>query len=99
MTLPDGYDTQMGEQGNRLSGGEKQRVGIARIMLMDPDFIVMDEPSSSLDVFNEKLLLKTLEDEYSDKRIIIVSRRSFTLTGCDKIYRLIDGTLKMVESN
>ena len=99
MTLPDGYDTQMGEQGNRLSGGEKQRVGIARIMLMDPDFIVMDEPSSSLDVFNEKLLLKTLEDEYSDKSIIIVSHRSSTLTGCDKIYRLIDGTLEMVESN
>lgn len=96
-TLPDGYDTQMGEQGNRLSGGEKQRVGIARIMLCDPDIIVMDEPTSSLDVFHEKLMLKTLEDEYSDKTIIIVSHRNSTLTGCDRIYRLESG--KLVQTN
>lgn len=92
--LPDGYDTQMGEQGSRLSGGEKQRIGIARIMLSDPDVIVMDEPTSNLDVFHEKLLLKTLEDEYQDKTIIIVSHRRSTLTGCNRIYRLDAGILK-----
>lgn len=92
--LPDGYDTQMGEQGSCLSGGEKQRIGIARIMLSDPDVIVMDEPTSNLDVFHEKLLLKTLEDEYQDKTIIIVSHRRSTLTGCNRIYRLDAGTLK-----
>lgn len=92
--LPDGYDTQLGEFGSHLSGGEKQRIGIARIMLLDPDVIVMDEPTSSLDVFNEKLLLKTLEDEYSDKTIIIVSHRRSTLTLCNRIYRLDSGKME-----
>lgn len=86
--LPNGYGTQMGELGNRLSCGEKQRVGIARIMLIDPDVIVMDEPTSSLDVFNEKLLLKTLDEQYADKTLIIVSHRNSTLTGCDSVYKL-----------
>ena len=92
--LPDGYETRLGELGNRLSGGEKQRIGIARIMLTDPDVIVMDEPTSSLDIFHEKILLKTLEDEYADKTIIIVSHRRSTLTGCDRIYRLNVGCLE-----
>ena len=94
--LPDGYDTQLGEFGSHLSGGERQRIGIARIMLMDPDVIVMDEPTSSLDIFHEKILLKTLEDEYSDKTIIIVSHRKSTLTGCDRIFRLRDGCLEEI---
>lgn len=97
--LPDSYDTPLGEFGNRLSSGEKQRVGIARIMLIDPDVIVMDEPTSSLDVFNEKLILKTLEDEYSDKTIIIVSHRNSTLTGCGTICRLNAGKLEQVVSD
>ena len=93
--LPDGYDTLLGEFGSYLSGGERQRIGIARVMLMDPDVIVMDEPTSSLDVFNEKILLKTLEDEYADKTIIIVSHRRSTLTGCGRILRLRDGALEV----
>ena len=92
--LPEGYDTQLGEMGSRLSGGERQRIGIARIMLTDPDVIVMDEPTSSLDIFHEKVLLKTLEEEYADKTIIIVSHRRSTLTGCDRIYRLNQGRLE-----
>lgn len=96
--LPDGYDTRLGEFGSYLSGGERQRIGIARVMLMDPDVIVMDEPTSSLDVFNEKILLKTLSDEYSDKTIIIVSHRRSTLNGCDRILRLQNGSLSEVEA-
>lgn len=92
--LPDGYDTRLGEFGSHLSGGERQRIGIARIMLMDPDIIIMDEPTSSLDIFHEKILLKTLEDEYSDKTIMIVSHRKSTLTGCDRIFRLQNGSLE-----
>ncbi len=95
--LPDGYDTQMGEYGNRLSGGEKQRVGLARILLTDPDMIVMDEPTSNLDVFNEKLLLKTLREEYPDKTVVIVSHRMSTLTDCNTIYKLQEGKLSKVE--
>lgn len=90
-TLPEGYDTPMGQMGARLSGGEKQRIGIARTMIVDPDVIVMDEPTSSLDVLHEKELLKTLADECADKMIFIVSHRHSTLTGCDRIIRLEDG--------
>ena len=96
--LPDGYDTQLGEFGSHLSGGERQRIGIARIMLMDPDVIIMDEPTSSLDVFHEKILLKTLEDEYDDKTIIIVSHRRSTLTLSDRIYRLESGHLEETDA-
>ncbi len=90
QTLPDGYQTEMGQMGARLSGGERQRVGIARVMLADPDVVVMDEPTSSLDVLHEKELLKTLEEEYSDKTWIIISHRMSTLTGCNRIIRLED---------
>ena len=90
-TLPDGYKTQMGQMGARLSGGERQRVGIARAMLMTPDVIVMDEPTSSLDVLHEKELLQTLREECRDKMLLIVSHRNSTLTGCKRIIRLKNG--------
>ena len=90
-TLPQGYDTPMGEMGARLSGGERQRVGIARVLLLNPDVIVMDEPTSSLDVLHEKELLQTLEEACQDKLLLIVSHRPSTLTGCGRIVRLEQG--------
>ena len=92
-TLPDKYDTDMGELGSRLSGGERQRVGIARVMLTNPDILVMDEPTSALDIINEKGLLKTLDREYKDKMIMIVSHRRSTLTDCNRILTVNGGTL------
>ena len=92
-TLPDKYDTDMGELGSRLSGGERQRVGIARVMLTNPDMLVMDEPTSALDIINEKGLLKTLDEEYKDKMIMIVSHRRSTLTDCNRILTVKGGTL------
>ncbi len=87
-TLPEGYETQMGQMGARLSGGERQRVGIARVMLAEPDVIVMDEPTSSLDVRHEKELLRTLREECADKMLLMVSHRPSTLTGCGRIVEL-----------
>ncbi len=88
ISLPDGYDTEMGSMGQRLSGGEKQRIGIARVMLGNPDLIVMDEPTSSLDVIHEEELLKTLRESCGDKMVIIVSHRLSTLTDCTSIINI-----------
>ena len=66
-------------------------MGIARVMLADPDVVVMDEPTSSLDILHEKELLKTLEKEYSHKTLLIISHRMSTLTGCTRIIYLEHG--------
>lgn len=96
-SLPDGYETQMGQMASRLSGGEKQRIGIARIMLACPDIIVMDEPTSALDAFHEKEMLHTLKTEYSDSTWLIISHRMSTLTYCDKLYKLENGKLTEIQ--
>ncbi len=62
MTLPKGYDTEVGELGDTLSGGEKQRIGIARAFLHDAPMILMDEPTSNLDSLNEGIILKSLKE-------------------------------------
>ncbi|TWH57133.1 ATP-binding cassette subfamily C protein [Desulfitobacterium sp. LBE] len=87
-TLPEGYDTRMGDLGGRLSGGERQRIGIARAMLSNPDMLVMDEPTSSLDILNEKSLLQTLREEYAETTLLIVSHRSSTLADCNRILHM-----------
>lgn len=93
QTLPEGYDTPMGQMSARLSGGERQRIGIARIFLASPDIIVMDEPTSALDAFHESELLHTLKKEYADATWLLISHRRSTLTCCDQLYELKDGKL------
>jgi len=93
-TLPQGYETQMGQMGNRLSGGERQRIGLARIMLTDPDVVIMDEPTSSLDVLHEQELLKTLRSEYTEKTILIISHRMSTLEDCGRLLRMEGGSIR-----
>ena len=92
MSLSDGYDTQMGQMSSRVSGGERQRIGLARIMLKQPDVIILDEPTSALDVLHEKELLYTLEKEFKDKMILTISHRLSTLTYCDRIIQVKDGS-------
>ena len=91
MSLAEGYDTQMGQMSFRVSGGERQRIGLARIMLKQPDVIILDEPTSALDVLHEKELLYTLEKEFKDKMILTISHRLSTLTYCDRIIEVKDG--------
>lgn len=92
-TLPEGYETQMGQMGSRLSGGERQRIGLARIFLMNPDVVVMDEPTSALDVLHEQELLRTLRREYSDKTILIISHRMSTLQDCGRLLHMEKGVI------
>ena len=91
MSLAEGYDTHMGQMSSRVSGGERQRIGLARIMLKQPDVIILDEPTSALDVLHEKELLYTLEKEFKDKMILTISHRLSTLTHCDRIIEVKDG--------
>ena len=95
MSLADGYDTQMGQMSSRVSGGERQRIGLARIMLKQPDVIILDEPTSALDVLHEKELLYTLEKEFKDKMILTISHRLSTLTYCDRIIQVKDGSVNV----
>ena len=95
-SLPDQYDTLMGEMQNRLSGGEKQRIGIARVLLVNPDILVMDEPTSSLDIINEKSLLQTLDQQFKDKTWLIVSHRPSSLSNCKRIIKLVDHKISEV---
>ncbi|MCD8022063.1 MAG: ABC transporter ATP-binding protein/permease, partial [Lachnospiraceae bacterium] len=79
MTLPDGYDTQVGELGDTLSGGERQRLGLARAFLHDAPFMLLDEPTSNLDSLNEAVILKSLHEEREGKTVVLVSHRKSTM--------------------
>ncbi len=91
MTLKDGYDTNVGELGDLLSSGEKQRIGLARTFLHDSNFIFLDEPTSNLDTLNEAIVLKSVKDVAKDKSIVIVTHRDSTLSIADSVYRMDEG--------
>lgn len=88
MTLPKGYDTKVGELGDTLSGGEKQRIGLARAFLHDAPFLLLDEPTSNLDALNEGIILKSLQDSCKDKTIVLVSHRKSTMNLADIVYEM-----------
>lgn len=88
MTLPNGYDTEVGELGDTLSGGERQRIGIARAFLHDAPFMLLDEPTSNLDALNEGIILKSLKDAHEDKTIVLVSHRKSTVAIADVVYAM-----------
>lgn len=93
MTLPKGYDTEVGELGDTLSGGEKQRIGIARAFLHDATFILLDEPTSNLDSLNEGIILKSLKEGKGDKTVLLVSHRKSTMNLADVVYEMDNGRI------
>lgn len=93
MTLPKGYDTEVGELGDTLSGGEKQRIGIARAFLHDAPRILIDEPTSNLDSLNEGIILKSLKESSKQKTIVLVSHRVSTMNIADTVYEMKDGRI------
>jgi ATP-binding cassette subfamily B protein len=88
--LPDGYDTMVGERGYRLSGGEKQRVAIARMLLKDPRVVVLDEATSHLDAENEALIQRALEQSLAGRTALVIAHRLSTITNADQIL-VMDG--------
>lgn len=91
IRLPLGYDTEVGELGDTLSGGERQRIGIARAFLHDAPFILLDEPTSSLDSLNEGIILKSLKEGRGDKTVLLVSHRKSTMNVADLVYKMDNG--------
>ena len=93
MTLSKGYDTEVGELGDTLSGGEKQRIGIARAFLHDAEMILLDEPTSNLDSLNEGIILKSLKESAEKKTVVLVSHRVSTMNVADVVYEMENGRI------
>ena len=87
MTLPNKYDTKVGELGGVLSSGERQRIGVARAFLHYPKLLILDEPTSNLDSLNEGIILKSILEEQNEKSVIIVSHRESTLDCVDELLK------------
>ena len=93
LSLPDGYDTKVGELGDTLSGGERQRIGIARAFLHDAPFLLLDEPTSNLDSLNEGIILRSLNETCREKTVVLVSHRASTMGIADVVYEMENGRI------
>jgi ATP-binding cassette subfamily B protein len=89
--LPNGYDTLVGERGMKLSGGERQRISLARAFLRDAPILILDEPTSSLDVHTEAAILDTIQELMKGRTTLMIAHRPSTLRDCNMILVLEDG--------
>jgi HlyD family secretion protein len=90
-TLPDGLNTQVGQNGMQLSGGQRQRIGIARALYRESEILIFDEATSSLDNVTEALVMDAINNFGKTKTIIIVAHRLSTVQKCDKLYLVDNG--------
>jgi ATP-binding cassette, subfamily B, bacterial len=97
--LPDGYNTLVGERGMKLSGGERQRISLARAFLKNAPVLILDEPTSSLDVHTEAAILETIEELMEGKTTLMITHRPSTLRNCNMILELEDGRVKRVTTD
>ena len=93
MKFPKGYDTPVGELGDTLSGGEKQRIGLAWAILHDADVMLLDEPTGNLESLNEGVILKSLKEASKGKTVVLVSHRKSTMGIVDTAYSVENGRM------
>ena len=94
--LPDGYDTSAGEAGKKLSGGEKQRIAIARIMLKNAPIVILDEATAFTDPENEHLLQQSISELTKGKTLLVIAHRLSTVKDADKIVVLNGGMVEAI---
>jgi ABC-type multidrug transport system fused ATPase/permease subunit len=93
LNMPNGYNTLVGERGLKLSGGEKQRVSIARMLLKNPEIVIFDEATSALDSQTESDIMTNLKSLTSGKTTLLIAHRLSTISDCDQIFVLNEGKL------
>jgi len=93
-TLPVGMETEIGERGTRLSGGEKQRIGIARALYNDPQILIFDEATNALDIKTEESIMSSIKKLLKEKIILIISHKKKTLSFCNRVVELKNGAIK-----
>lgn len=98
-SLPHKFDQIIGENGIQLSGGQSQRIAIAKALYSNPDILILDEATSGLDKSTESSIISSVKNNYSNKIVIIVSHNKNALQFCDKIYRLNDGIIQQISLN
>ena len=96
LTLPDGLDTTIGDRGVRISGGQRQRLGIARALYHNPSILVFDEATSALDNDTEAAVMEAINSFHGKKTMVIIAHRLNTIEKCDIVYKVDEG--KIVET-
>ena len=95
--LPNGIEENVGSQGGKLSGGEKQRVAIARALYFEPEILILDESTSSLDIETEQNVMESIKELFKYKTSIIVAHRETALVNCNKIFQIVDGQITKIK--
>ena len=91
--MPKGLDSVIGDRGLRVSGGERQRIALARVMLEDPDILILDEPTSALDSESEQSIQAALHALHGSKTIIVIAHRLSTVVAADQLLVMADGRI------